>query len=183
MARFHGLLRSLRTREGTLPGRELEAGLERAVVATRWRLLVPTEAILVLPILLTAGVILVQGWVMRRSGRLPQQASGTPWFQQAGVEVGLFRPWQRRFMEAAVVVDATGLTVHTFGRPLFRIEPGTWRGRLQVGTAWLGQPYVKLDLPTPPTPLRRTWILDRLQGPLSVRFYTPEADRLRASLP
>jgi hypothetical protein len=85
-------------------------------------------------------------------------------------------------MDCAVTVDAEGLTVHTFGTPFLFVPRQNWAGRIDVGNAWLGFPFVKFELDEPPVYRKWTKFYRGMKGRLTLRIYTRDAEKLRALL-
>jgi hypothetical protein len=144
---FDGMVQSLRFADGTSPGPGLAESLRPIAREGGYRFIQPVEIIFFLPALLILLITLIQLLIRRRAGRLPEEAlqvSGPPVFAEGGLEIGLARPFQRKFMDCAVTVDAEGLTVHTFGTPFLFVPRQNWAGRIDVGNAWLGFPFVNL---------------------------------------
>ena len=54
--------------------------------------------------------------------------------------------------------------------------------RLGSGQAWLGLPFVQFVLEQPPEYRKWAWAYRAMKGPLTLRIYTRNADRLRALL-
>jgi hypothetical protein len=182
---FDGILRSLRLPDGTDPGSGFSAALGSVVQESGYRFVLPMEILLLIPAIAVVLVAVVQAFVRRWAGRLPEallSASMPPLFAEGGVEIGLARPFQRKFLDCAVLVTGEDLTVYTFGTPFLTVPRQAWPGRLEVGQAWLGLPFVKIELAGPPVYRKWTKVYRGLKGPLVLRIYTNEAERLKALL-
>jgi hypothetical protein len=182
---FDGMVRSLRLPDGTGPGRELDGALRSIVPESRYRFVQPVEIILLIPAVAVVLISIIQCFVRWRGGRLPEtllSATKPPVFAEGGIEIGLARPFQRKFMDCAVVVTPDDLTVYTFGTPFLTVPRNGWNGRIELGRAWLGLPFVKLELEVPPVFHKWAKLYRGMRGPLTLRIYTRDAERLRMLL-
>jgi hypothetical protein len=182
---FDRMILSLRTPDGARPGPELAAALEPIAQEGRYRFVQPAGILLLIPVAMILLIAVIQAVVRWRAGRLPAEtiiSSATPVFAEGGLELGLVRPFQRKFMDCAVRVTQEGLEIRTFGTPFMVVPRGSWRGPLETGQAWLGLPFVQLVLEHPPEFRKWAWAYRAMKGPLTLRIYTRNADRLRALL-
>jgi hypothetical protein len=176
---FDGMLASLRLPDGTVPAAAFDEALEPIVRESGYRFVQPVGVILLFPVLAMGLILVIQLLVRWRAGRLPE--GGGPFlFAAGGLELSLARPFQRKLTDCAVTLTTEKLTVHTFGTPFLTVPR---KGlRVETGEAWLGLPYVKLELEKPPE--FRKWgpFYRGLKGAPILRIYTQEAERLRALL-
>jgi hypothetical protein len=182
---FDGILRSLRLPDGSGPGPGFSSALGSVGHESGYRFVQPLEIILLIPAMAVLLVSVIQAFLRRWAGRLPEElatASRPPLFAEGGLEIGLLRPFQRKFLDCAVTVTADDLTVYTFGTPFLTVPRTGRQGQLEVGKAWLGLPFVRLELAGPPTYRKWTRVYRGMKGPLVLRIYTQEAERLRMLL-
>jgi len=181
---FHALLLSLRGAEGAGPGRRLGAALAAIPGETRYRFLLPLEALGFFPLLILLLPSLLLWTVARRSGRLPDapEAVAQAAFCRPFVEIGLVGGGQWKFLVACISVAGGDLLIHTFGTPLLRIPRGTLTGRVTVGRGWIDPPYLELPLEPPAEFLKRRWLYGLLPGRFKLRIYSQDLGTLRAAL-
>lgn len=182
---FDRMVLSLRTPDGVRPGSELTAALAPIAWEGRYRFVQPAAILLAIPLVAILLISVIQAIIRWRAGCLPEEtiiSSATPVFAEGGLELGLVRPFQRKFMDCAVRVTQEGLEIRTFGTPLMVVPRGSWRGPLEIGQAWLGLPFVQLVLDQPPAFRKWAWAYRAMKGPLTLRIYTRNADRLKALL-
>ena len=144
-----------------------------------YRFVQPVGIILLLPVLAMGLILVIQLLVRWRAGRLPE-CGGPFLFAAGGLELSLARPFQRKLTDCAVTLTTEKLTVHTFGTPFLTVPR---KGlRVETGEAWLGLPFVKLELEKPPEFRKWGQFYQGLKGAPVLRIYTQEAERLRALL-
>nr|WP_320131851.1 hypothetical protein [uncultured Holophaga sp.] len=167
---FHALLASLRLSDGSTPGPALARSLSLIPEEAGWRFAFPLELTLLFPLGFLVLVTLIQALVRRRSGRIPPEAPGRV---QGGLEIALIRPFQMRFMDAALGLTGDTLTVYTFGSPLLVVPRRALAGRISEGRGWFGVRYVQLDLEAPLDFRKMRWQYGGNRG-LRIRIYTPD---------
>ncbi len=182
---FDRMLLSLQLPDGSRPGPELARSLQHIAGESRYRFVQPAAILPLIPAVAILLITIIQAVVRWRSGRLPVEtviSAATPIFEEGGVELGLVRPFQWKFMDCAVSLTKDALIVHTFGTPFMVVDRGHWKGAIGTGQAWLGLPFVTLELEQPPVFRKWAWAYRGMKAPLKVRIYTRNADRLRALL-
>lgn len=182
---FDRMVLSLRTPEGARSGPELAAALGPIAWEGRYRFVQPAAILLAIPLVAILLISVIQAIIRWRAGRLPAEtivSLATPVFAEGGVELGLVRPFQRKFMDCAVRMTQEGLEIRTFGTPFMVVPKGSWKRSVETGQAWLGLPFVQLVLEQPPEYRKWAWAYRTMKGPLTLRIYTQNADRLRALL-